>query len=216
MEQTIQHLEADFHRACAEVEIREEDRLVIASLMAPLRDKNEVTRAHYLHSLRVGLTARAIGKHTYHDEKPLLFAGALHDIGKALTPLDVLGKTGTWTDADQRVISRHVMDSYRMLSGRFNFTAEIILWHHRFQERGYPKVLPSPLAEYNEPTKLLIVEYGRLLALADVYDALHRPNSKFKEGHQLSGEEVKDKMLAFNPDKKKLVLSLYDSGVFTL
>lgn len=216
MEQTTQNLEADFRQACAEVEIKEEDRLVITSLLAPLRDKNEVTRAHYLHSLRVGLTARAIGKNTHHQEKPLLFAGALHDIGKALTPVEVLGKTGTWTDADQRIMNRHVMDSYRMLSGRFNFTAEIILWHHRFQERGYPKVLPAPLAEYSEPTKLLIVEYGRLLALADVYDALHRPNSKFKEGRGLNGEEVKEKMLAFNSDKRKLVLSLYDSGVFTV
>lgn len=216
MEQTIQNLEADFRRACAEVAIREEDQLGIASLMAPLRDKNEITHAHYLHSLRVGLTVRAIGKHIYHDERPLLFAGALHDIGKALTPLEVLGKTGTWTEKDQRVIGRHVMDSYRMLCGRFNFTAEIILRHHRFQEHGYPKVLPAPLADYSESTRLLIFEYGRLLALADVYDALHRPNSKFKAGHRLSGEEVKEKMLAFNPDRKKLVLSLYDSGVFTV
>ncbi|MEX0917913.1 MAG: HD domain-containing protein [Candidatus Paceibacterota bacterium] len=216
MEQRAEVLEAGFRQACEDVGIKEEDRLTIESLLAPLRNKNAVTHAHYLHSLRVSLIARAIGKHTHHEEKPLLFAGALHDIGKALTPVEVMGKTGPWTEADQRVMQQHVMDSYRLLRGRFDFTAEIILWHHRFQEHGYPRVLPKPLREYSEPTKLLVVEYGRLLALADVYDALHRPNSKFKEGHGLSDEEVKEQMFALNPDKKKLVASLYEAGVFAV
>lgn len=215
MEQNIDVLEERFFQACIEVGIKEGDKNTIVSLLAPLRNKNEVTREHYLHSLRVGLVAREIGRHVHHEEKPLLFAGALHDIGKALVPIEVLGKKGPWTVSDQHIMKRHVMDSYRLLQGKFDFTAEVILWHHRFQENGYPKVLPKKLYGYSAPTKLLIVEYGRLLALSDVYDALHRSNSKFKEGQGLSGVEVKDKMFAYNPDKQKLVSSLYECGVFS-
>ncbi len=206
-------LEDDFRRACEGAEVKDRDRLTIRSLMAPLKDKNEVTHAHYLHSLRVAIVARSIAKYTHCEERPLLFAGALHDIGKALVPKAVLGKTTPFTEADYVIMRKHVMDSYRMLRDKFDFTAEIILWHHKFQTNGYPKVMPKPMHEYSEGAKLLIVEYGRILALADVYDALHRANSKFKEGGGLSGEEVRAKMFEYNPDKKKLVEALYKAGV---
>jgi putative nucleotidyltransferase with HDIG domain len=211
VEETRQ-LESDFHRAAVEVGIKESDREAIASMLAPLRDKNEVTHAHYQHSLRVALVARAIARYAYKDQKALLFAGALHDVGKALVPKEILGKTGGYSESDYRVIGKHVMDSYRMIRDRFDFAAEIILWHHKFQTRAYPKKIPQRLHEYSERTKLSIIECGRLLALADVYDALHRPNSKFKEGG-LSGEEIRQKMLELNPDKVLLVRALYESKV---
>jgi len=103
-----------------------------------------------------------------------------------------------------------------MLSGRFDFSAAIILWHHRFQADGYPKKLPKHLHVYAESSKLLIVEYGRIIALADVYDALHRANDKFGAKQELSGEEVRAKMFELNPDRKKLIAALYDSGIFTV
>jgi len=214
MKQTLESLECDFYAACDQVGMKPSDKEAVISLLAPLRDKNEVTRVHYLHSLRVALVARKIAKHVHSEERPLVFAGALHDIGKVQTPKEVLGKVGTWTAADQRAISRHVMDGYRMLIGRFNYSAEIMMWHHKFQENGYPKVMPAPINKYNHSTQLLIKECGRMLALADVYDALHRSNSKFKESGGLTGAEIKEKMLAFNPDRVTLVRSLYDAGVF--
>jgi HD-GYP domain-containing protein (c-di-GMP phosphodiesterase class II) len=166
--------------------------------------------------LRVGLLAKKIGSFIHHEEKPLFYAGSLHDLGKCQTPLEILGKTGSWTDEDQREIEEHVMDGYRLLRGSFDVTAEIMLWHHRFQESGYPELLPPFLHDYRETTKLLIREYGRIVALADVYDALHRPNSKFAEvGKGLTKEEIKRKMFEFNPDRKKLVAALYSSGILT-
>jgi HD-GYP domain-containing protein (c-di-GMP phosphodiesterase class II) len=141
-----------------------------------------------------------------------LFAGALHDIGKALLPLRVLGKTDEWTALDQRIMQRHVLDGYRLLRDRFDFSGEVMLWHHRFQVRGYPKRLPPPLHRYSTATRVLIMEYGRLLALADVYDALHRSNSRSKHGG-LSAEEIKEKMLEYNPDRRPLIHALYASGV---
>jgi hypothetical protein len=209
-----EQLEQALATACTEVGVAEHEVRAAHSLLAPLRDKGPIPHIHYLHSLRVGLTARAIGHTTHQDERALLLAGVLHDIGKAQVPVAILGKVNEWSRADQRIIQRHVMDGYRLLRGRFDFSAEIMLWHHRFQANGYPKVLPAPLHKYSHSTKAQIVEYGRLLALADVYDALHRPNNKFETGAPLTGLEIREKMLAFNPDRIPLVEMLYDTGVF--
>lgn len=206
-------LEQQFSNACDELEIREEDKDAILSFLAPLRDKDPATNFHFLHSLRVGLLARKIGEFVHHEGKPLFVAGVLHDLGKCQVALEVLGKTENWTEADTQAIKRHVTDGYRMLRGRFDFSAEIILWHHRFQENGYPKRLPPLLHDYKEASKLLIVEYGRIIALADVYDALHRMNDKFGKTKKLSGEEIREKMLEFNPDRIKLILALYEAGI---
>src|SRR3989344_5559019 len=208
-------LEQQFSAACGELSITNTNRALLASFLAPLRNKHLVTRFHYAHSLRVGLLARQIGRFTYHEEKPLFFAGVLHDLGKCQSPIEILGKTDSWNDDDQQTMEAHVLDGYRLLRGRFDVSAEIMLWHHRFQENGYPEKLPPFLHHYNETTQLLIREYGRIVALADVYDALHRPNSKFTETGKLTSDEIKGKMLELNPDRKKLVLALYKAGIFT-
>ncbi len=177
MASEIDELERQFWEACIALGISATNQAFLQSFLAPLRNNDEVTRFHYLHSLRVGLLALHIGQFTYHEEKPLFFAGTLHDLGKCDTPSEILGKTGSWTDQDQHKIQTHVTDGYRLLRGRFDMTAEIAVWHHKFQEDGYPARLPPPLHLYRETTKLLIREYGRIIALADVYDALHRANA---------------------------------------
>jgi HD-GYP domain-containing protein (c-di-GMP phosphodiesterase class II) len=207
--------EAIFWEACDTVGISGTNQQHLRSLLAPLRDKDPITNFHYLHSLRVGLLARQIGSFIHHEEKPLLLAGTLHDLGKCQTCLRVLGKTGSWSDADQEEIEQHVLDGYRLLRGRFDYSAEIMLWHHRFQENGYPEELPSFLHKYRQTTQLLIREYGRIVAIADVYDALHRVNEKVGEARALTSTEIREKMFEYNPDRKKLVIALYSAGILT-
>lgn len=206
-------LEQQFWDVCTALQISGTNQATLDSFLAPLKSKDVVTHFHYLHSLRVALLARQIGHFIHHEEKPLFLAGALHDLGKCQTSLEILGKTGSWTDEDQKAIQQHVLDGYRLLRGCFDITAEIMVWHHRFQENGYPEKLPPFLHQYRETTKLLIREYGRIVALADVYDALHRPNSKFVKGRVLTGREVRNKMFQLNPDRKKLVEALYGAGI---
>ncbi len=206
-------IEASFWNACIETGVSRTNQEHVRSILAPLRDKSSITNFHYLHSLRVGLLAREIGNFVYHEEKPLLLAGALHDLGKCQTCLNVLGKTGSWNDDDQREIENHVLDGYRLLRGRFDISAEIMLWHHRFQEDGYPEMLPPFLHQYRETTKLLIREYGRIVAVADVYDALHRVNEKTGEARALTSAEIRGKMFDYNPDRRKLISALYTSNV---
>lgn len=168
----------------------------------------------YEHSLRVGLIARQIAKFMRVDEKALFYAGLLHDVGKTMVPVSTLSKTEGWTPEDAASVQAHVESGYKLLRDKFDFTAEVILMHHRFQDRPYPEKLPETLHDYNDDTKNLIKEYGRILALADVYDALHRINDKHGIKRSLSGEEIREQMLSLNPDRAELIEQLYSASVF--
>lgn len=184
----------------------------ITSFLEPLRIKD---RATYEHSIRVGLMARAIGRFMHLDAKALFYAGVLHDIGKAQTDPRTLSKTSGWTEADMQEIMAHVMDGYRLLRGRFDFSAEVILWHHQFKLKRYPIEMPQPLHDYSRGTRVMIPWFGRMLALADDYDAMHRVNDKFKPEAGSIGETIKRRMLESNPDQRVLVLELYVGDIFT-
>lgn len=167
------------------------------------------------HSIRVGLLCEKIASFMHLDSKALFYPGILHDIGKALTDPQTLKKVEAFQPKDYREIMNHVKDGYRLLRGYFDFTAEVMWWHHRFQPNKYPKNLPKNLHEYSEGTKIIIPLYGRLLSLADSYDALHRINKKFETETSLTGEQIKEKMINFNPDQKILIDELYKADIFT-
>ena len=62
----------------------------VLAFLQPLRAKDLAT---YEHSCRVGILATQIGEFAHLDPKALLYAGLLHDIGKAQTRLATLQKT---------------------------------------------------------------------------------------------------------------------------
>jgi putative nucleotidyltransferase with HDIG domain len=179
--------------------------------LAPMKIKDMPT---YEHSIRVSLLARKIADFIHLDGRALLYAGLLHDVGKVQTRLETLQKTEGWTKEDTTEVMKHVMDGYKMIRGCFDFSADIILWHHKFQLLGYPRRLPKLLHEYKQGTKILIPFYGRMLSLADVFDAMHRVNDKHGST-PLTGEQIKEKMLALNTDQKILVRDLFEAGIFT-
>ena len=205
--------QTEFRVACVDVGIKKSDLKALFSFLAPLRDKNAITHVHYLHSLRVGLLSRKIAKFTLRDERALLMAGALHDLGKCQVCIKTLGKTDGWTKKDSREMERHVADGFRTLRGRFDFSADTMVRHHSFQDNGYPKKLPKFLHDYSPVTRELIIEHARIVALADVYDALHRVNDKFGQKRALGGIEIKALMFEFNSDKAELISRLYEAEI---
>lgn len=183
----------------------------IKAFLEPLKVKD---RATYEHSLRVGLLASFLCKFMHLDPKAGLYSGLLHDVGKAQTKLSTLQKTEGWTPADTEEIKGHCLDGYRFLRDKFDFTAEIILWHHRFQPNKYPETIPEPLHNYCEGTRVMIPFFGRVLSLCDVFDAFHRINSQ-SAGVPLTGERIKELMLERNPDQRILIEEAYMAGIFT-
>ncbi|MBX4205521.1 MAG: HD domain-containing protein [Candidatus Doudnabacteria bacterium] len=195
--------------------IRSEDQNALESFLAPLRNKGPEYHATYEHSIRVALLGVDVATFMHLDPKVLLFAGLLHDVGKVQVPAATLGKTSGWNKLDTRNMRPHVMDAYRMIRGRFDYSAQVILWHHRFQADGYPKSIPHSLHDYCVGNQIMIPFYGRLLSLCDQFDAFHRVNDKNGALRAPTGEEIKALMLKFNPDMHVLLAELYGANVLT-
>ena len=201
-----------FMEACKELKIDDKQSSVLLAFMRIVDLKDPATSRH---GIRVALLCRAIARFMHLDQKAAFYSGALHDVGKAQTDPKTLTKTSGWTQADTEEIRSHVMDGYRLIRGQFEFSAEVILWHHRFQPNSYPAELPGPLHEYSQGTKVMIPLFGRILALADQFDATHRINDKFTAGPSAVGEWVKEQMFKHNPDQRVLIQELYDADIFT-
>jgi len=139
-----------------------------------LKTKDDYT---YMHSvavcaLMVGL-GRSLGL-SDEDCRNAGLAGLLHDIGKAMMPLEILMKPGKLTDAEFDIMKRHPAEGADLLreKGAVPPSAiEVCLHHHeKFDGSGYPE----RLAGEN------ITVLSRMAALCDVYDAVtsERPYKK--------------------------------------
>ena len=110
----------------------------------------------------------------------LFHSSILHDIGKVGVPDSILLKPASLTPEEFRIIQQHVMiggDSIKGIEAKMNMESfltlgrEIAYYHHeKWDGSGYPKRIKgedSPLS-------------ARIVALADVYDALtsERPYKK--------------------------------------
>jgi HD-GYP domain-containing protein (c-di-GMP phosphodiesterase class II) len=93
-------------------------------------------------------------------------AGLLHDVGKALMPLDVLNKPGKLTDAEFDVMRSHPGRGHALLveGGTAGADAmDVCLHHHeRIDGTGYPHGLKGEQ----------ISQMARMGAICDVYDAV--------------------------------------------
>ena len=195
------------------LQIEPEKQNEIMSFLSILKLKDLAT---WRHSVRVALVASGIAAFMHLSKKTLFYAGTLHDLGKAQTDPKTLKKTSGWTSEDTEEVRKHVMDGYRLIRGQFDFSAEVILWHHRFQPNSYPAENPLLLHEYSQGTKIMIPLFGRLLALSDQYDALHRLNERFSaEKDEEVGFWIRKQMLEQNPDQAGLISELYEADIFT-
>jgi putative two-component system response regulator len=94
-------------------------------------------------------------------------ASPMHDVGKIGIPDEILLKPGRLTPGERTTMEQHATIGWRILSGSdsdlLNLAASIALTHHeRFDGSGYPRGLQGD----GIPIE------GRLVAVADVFDAL--------------------------------------------
>ena len=143
--------------------------------LARLKTADDYT---YMHSVAVCALMIALGRQLKLDEeliRKLGIAGLLHDLGKAMMPLDVLNKPGKLTDDEFRIMKGHPEEGYKLLQeshGIDDISFDVVLHHHEKTDgSGYPKGLKD------EEISL----YAKMCAVCDVYDAI-TSNRPYKAG----------------------------------
>jgi putative nucleotidyltransferase with HDIG domain len=120
------------------------------------------------HSERVTEYALRIGRglQLADDEMDLLRRGGLlHDVGKIGVPAEVLDKPGKLTDEEWKLMRDHPTIGARILEpiAQYRDVLPMVLYHHeKYDGTGYPEGRAAEDIPY----------FARILAVADVYDAL--------------------------------------------
>jgi len=165
LERAVEERTRELRQAIRELLVSREATIRHLARAVEMRDPN--THAHID---RIGetsaLLARALGWPEAHAQL-LRIAAPIHDVGKIGIPDRILLKPGPLTPAERAEMERHTTIGYRILAGSdsplLRLAAVIALTHHeRYDGTGYPNQLKGkeiPVA-------------GRIVAVADVYDAL--------------------------------------------
>lgn len=146
--------------------------------LAKLAESRDTDTGHHLERIRSYVTIlanRLRRQHELIDEEyieRLALASSLHDIGKVGIPDQVLLKPGRFTPEERHIMEQHSMmggDCLQAIQAQLGdddflaLAAEIAYFHHeRWDGTGYP----FQKAEQTIPLS------ARIVALADVYDAL--------------------------------------------
>lgn len=160
-----QWLAEEVAKATADIRNREKEAILRLSRAAEYRDPE--TGAHLLRMSNYSrLIARQLGL-AEAEQDLILEASPMHDIGKVGIPDAILLKPGRLDEAEFEVMKRHALIGHEILRDSpaplLQAAAQIALTHHeKFDGSGYPHGLAGEA----------IPLYGRIVAVADVFDAL--------------------------------------------
>lgn len=134
--------------------------------LTKLRASDEYT---YAHCINVSVLSVVFGRHLGFGEltlRRLGMAGLFHDLGKSLVPEGILNSPRKLSPQEFDVMRQHPQLGYDQVCNANNIPEEVCLGmlehHEKYNGLGYPR----GLAGEN------ISVIGRILAVADVYDAL--------------------------------------------
>ncbi len=167
------HLEAEVAARTADIRDREKELIFRISRAAEFRDPE--TGAHIQ---RMAYYSQVVARNLGLDGKQqrlILEAAPMHDVGKIGIPDYILLKPGKLTHDEFEIMKGHARLGHELLAGSSSETisagAEIAISHHeKYDGSGYPHQLAGKS----------IPLFGRIVAVADVFDALtsERPYKK--------------------------------------
>lgn len=152
-------------------------------IIISLRDIRKLEDELFFHLVDVTILSLVMGESLDYDKEKLKLLGLgsfLHDIGKAMVPSKVLNKPGKLTEEEFAEVKKHTTYGYMILTSQDNIhelSAQVAYQHHeRCDGSGYPLGI----------SRESIHEFGRIVAIADVYNAMrsdrvYRPACKVKD-----------------------------------
>lgn len=165
------------------------------NIVKVLNEERHYDEYTYTHSINVAIYAMLIGKWMklgQEDIQNLVIAGLLHDVGKIKIPYKVLNKTGKLTDAEFALIRKHPEMGYDILleqrAASEDICQAVLLHHERMDGSGYPYHIKGEE----------ICLYARIVAVADVYDAIttnrvyKNKRTPFEAFEIIRSEEIKN------------------------
>lgn len=144
---------------------RGKGKLGILDMLHNMRDYDDST---YAHSMNVALICNVLATwlRFADDEIELATAcGLFHDVGKLMVPHAIITKPGKLSTEEYAEIQKHPISGYQLLQSQNvdDHVRNAALMHHeRCDGTGYPLHLVG-----NQ-----IDKYARIVAIADVYDAM--------------------------------------------
>ena len=167
--------------------------------------KDEYTQGH---SNRVAEYSRMLAEAAGMDEKTcnkIYYSALLHDVGKIGIPLEIINKKGKLTEEEYEQMKQHTIIGGRILASitEFPYISVIAQSHHEWYDgSGYPEGLKGED----------IPEIGRLVAVADAYDAM---TSRRSYREPFTQERVRSEIenglgTQFDPEYGKVMLKLID------
>jgi putative two-component system response regulator len=199
-----------------EVQLQERTRALFASrlelidrLAAAIEIRDGYTGHH---TRRVGAMAARIAE--VYGEPPdsverIRLAAPLHDIGKIGIPDSLLAKPGRLTLEEMRVMQRHTVIGWELLSSGVSdvmvAAARIARSHHeRWDGTGYPDAIAGEA----------IPLYARIVGVADVYDSLifDRPYRRAMSREQAMAEMERGAGSHFDPELLTVFRTVVESG----
>lgn len=180
---------------------------VTKSILNSLKAKDSHT---YFHCLRVGKTARLLGKSvglSDYEQKVLEYSGIFHDIGKIAVPDDVLFKPARLTRDEYRMMKLHPLQSVEIINPLiddpfFKDVAPAVELHHeRLDGTGYPYGLED------KDIPLLT----KIVSIVDSVDAMvsTRPYCKGMPMERVIGELRRCSGTQFDADLVKIYIEAY-------
>jgi HD-GYP domain-containing protein (c-di-GMP phosphodiesterase class II) len=134
--------------------------------MTQLKNRDEYTAQH---SMNVCIYSIALGRQInlpVSELNNLGLCGMLHDMGKMRIPLAVLNKPSELTDDELKVMKSHATLGWKLLlntNGVYGGAIDVAYTHHeKLDGTGYPRGLKDEQ----------ISPYARIVAIADMYDAI--------------------------------------------
>ena len=167
-----QLIEQKVHEATREIrelnnEIEATQREIVFTMGSIAEERSKETGQHVKRVAEYSLILARLYGLSLEESLLIKNASPMHDIGKIAIPDAVLNKPGRFTSEEFEIMKSHSEMGYKMLkhSNRSILKAASILayeHHERWDGKGYPRGLKE------EEIHL----YGRITAIADVFDAL--------------------------------------------